>query len=130
MSINFCTIASSPVDGFCGTQRAKVLARLIPILHPAVPPVVTTGTNPRVLRDTFKFNRPFEIEDQPTLTFEQPTVTVSAEIFGYYGTDTQDVSAAQVDFVSISDFEFGSSVHEPDHDAGVIAVNITELTFE
>lgn len=129
MSINFCTIASSPVDGFCGTQRAKVLARLIPILHPTPAPAVS-GTNPRVLRDTFKFNRPFEIEDQPTLTFEQPTVTVSVEILGFAGSDTQDVSAVQVDFVSVSDFEFGTSAHEPDDHADVIAVNITELTFE
>lgn len=127
MALNACTI-----NGFTLNSKScsNKFAYLIPILHP---PVVTpvSGTNPRVLRDTFKFVPPpipqnFELEDQPTLTFEQPIVSVSAEILGFSGTDTQDVSAAQADFVTVTGFDLGVSAEAN----VVISVNISDLHFE
>lgn len=124
MALNACSI-----NGFTLHSRrcASQFARLIPILHPPVPPIVSaTGGNPRVLRDTFRLDqRPYEIEDSPVLTFEQPQVTVSVEILGFSGSDTQDVTGANVDFVTAHDFTVTASM--PD---GEITVNIPDLRFE
>ena len=119
MALNACTI-----NGFTlhGRRCADKFSTLIPILHPVIPPV--TGTNPRVLRDTHTFQRPYEIEDQPNLTFEQPIVSVTVEFMHLSGTDTQDVSGSQTDFVSVT--EFGV----PGSDDQTLSVNITNLTFE
>ena len=118
MALNACSI-----NGFTLNSRrcANQFNRLVPILHPAVLPNPVGG--PRVLRDTPKYNRPFEIEDTPHLTFEQPIVTVSAEIFGFSGVDTQDVSAVQVDFVSVSDLTVST-------DDAFVGVNISDLRIE
>ena len=117
MAINSCSI-----NGFTlhGRRCSDKFAALVPILHPPI--VASTGTNPRVLRDTFQLPRQFEIEDQPHLTFEQPIITVTAEIFGVSGSDTQDVSAAQLDFVTVTDLELEPTLS--------IDVNITDLKFE
>ncbi len=120
MAINACSINSFTINA--GRCRNK-FSELSEILHPVSTPVV--GTNPRVLRDTFNFARPFEIEDQHVFTFEQPIVTVTVEMFGVSSSETQDVSAAQVDFVSVTGFEVSS---DPINDT--IAVNIFDLTFE
>lgn len=115
MALNACSINSFTIDA--GRCRDK-FADLIPILHP---PIVTiSGTNPRVLRDTFR--RPdFDVDDRPPLVYEQPIVSVTAEIFGFSGTDTQDVSAVNTDFVSVTEFNVD--------DASVI-VNIFDFTIE
>jgi hypothetical protein len=124
MALNACSI-----NGFTLNSRrcADKFAALVPILHPPIPPIVaSSGGNPRVLRDTFQFQpREYEIEDRPTLTFEQPQVTVTVEIFGFSGTDTQDVSAANADFVSVHDFTVQAEM--PD---GTIDVNIHDFRFE
>ena len=125
MALNACSINGFTVN----TRRcASHFNRLVPILHPAVPPNSVGG--PRVLRDTareaLKYDRPFEIEDTPNLTFEQPIVSVSAEILGFSGTDTQDVSGVQVDFVSVSDL----MVADQEIDDALIGVNIVDLRIE
>lgn len=125
MALNACSINGFTVN----TRRcASHFNRLVPILHPAVLPNPVGG--PRVYRDTareaIKYDRPFEIEDTPNLTFEQPIVSVSAEILGFSGTDTQDVSAVQVDFVSVSDL----MVADKEIDDALIGVNIFDLRIE
>jgi hypothetical protein len=124
MALNQCSI-----NGFTLNSRrcADRFAALVPILHPTLPPLVSTGGgNPRVLRDTFRFDqRPYEIEDDRKLTFEQPQVTVSVEIFGFSGTDTQEVAGTNVDFVTVHDLVVTASM--PD---GEITVNIPDFRFE
>ena len=66
-----------------------------------------------------------ENDERAPLTFEQPQVTVSVEIFGFSGTDTQDVTGTNVDFVTVHDFTVSASM--PD---GEITVNIPEIRFE
>jgi hypothetical protein len=122
MALNQCTI-----NGFTLNSRrcSDKFAALVPILHPTVTPV-TGGGNPRVLRDTFRFDhRQYEIEDDRKLTFEQPQVTVSVEIFGFSGYDTQDVTGTSVDFVTAHDFTVTAAM--PD---GEITVNIPDIRFE
>ena len=53
-------------------------------------------------------------------------VSVSAEILGFSGTDTQDVSGVQVDFVSVSDL----MVADQEIDDALIGVNIVDLRIE
>lgn len=118
MAINACTI-----DGFTINSRrcANKFAALIPILHPLAPIQNGVG-NPRVHRDTFVPPREEQERFDTQFQFEQPIVTVSAEIFGFSGSDTQDVSAAQVDFVSVTEFRV--------QDDEQVLVNITEFRFE
>ena len=124
MSINACTIDSFTLDSFCSRQRSVVFGRLVPILHPPIPTGVGGG-NPRVLRDTF--TRPdYDVEDKPVLTFEQPIVAVTVELFGHTGTDTQDVTGANVDFVSVTDL----AVAKPSVTEATIVISITDLYFE
>ncbi len=120
MAINACSINSFTINA--GRCRNK-FADLVPILHPPI--VATAGTNPRVLRDTFKFARPFDLEDNQVFTFEQPIVSVTVEMFGQSGTDTQDVSMAQADFVTVTGFEVSDQAVSDQ-----ITVNIFDLKFE
>lgn len=116
MAINACTINSFTIDG--GRCRNRFNG-LVNILHPIV------GTNPRVLRDNYPQHRPFEIEDEKQLTFEQPIVTVSVEFYGSSGTETQDISTAQLDFVTVTDFKV-----EGINNASDISVSISDFKFE
>jgi hypothetical protein len=124
MALNQCSI-----NGFTLNSRrcSDKFAALVPILHPTVPPIVASGGgNPRVLRDTFRFEpRPYEIEDDRKLTFEQPHVSVTVEIFGFSGVDSQDVTGANADFVTAHDFTVTAAM--PD---GEITVNIPDIRFE
>lgn len=122
MAINSCTIDSFTLDAFCSPRRGMIFDRLVDELHPVTPVVSSARGNPRVLRDTFQMPRPFEIDDRQTLTFEQPFVTVTAEILGLSGTDTQDVQAANTDFVTVTGLDFGS-------DETQISVNILDIHF-
>lgn len=125
MAINACTIDGFTLNGkFCRDKFAV----LIPIFRPPVVPV--EGTNPRVLRNTFEMPRRFEIEDEKVLTFEQPIVTVSVEFYGAIGTETQDVSASNADFVTVTGLEIAETP-VPVIDSEVpISVNIFDLNFE
>ena len=130
MAINYCTIGSTTVDGFCGLQRAKVLARLIDeaghgVVNPPTPQPhghggtggITHGPTPGYRPPTFPQYRPPEVERDP-YTYEQPIITVTAEIFEFRGSETQETTV-RLDFVTVSDLEFNS---EP-----VVTVNITEM---
>jgi hypothetical protein len=121
MSINFCTLTSASVDTFCGNRRGIVLNQLLAKKYP--PPVQhAKGGNPRVLRDTFAVPPPFEFEDRPTLTYEQPWITVEVEFGGKKGSQTVD-NDAQRDFVSVTGLEVAS--HSDDEDE--ITVNIEDF---
>lgn len=122
MSINACTIDASTVNTFCSPRRGIVFNNLSNILHPTTPPFVQAGSS-RVLRDTSPFAPQFEIDDQPIVTFEQPEVTISVELFGVVGTETQNVAGAQADFVTVTNLTVDGV--EP-----IVGVNITDLTFE
>jgi hypothetical protein len=101
MSINFCTIARSSVDSFCGGRREIVLNRLLAQKYPP-PFVATPGGNPRVLRDTFALHPPFEFDDRPTLNFEQPQIAVSVALGKVVKTQVVD-NDLQKHFVSVTD---------------------------
>ncbi len=125
MAINACTI-----DGFTlnGRNCRDKFAILIPILRPPVVPV--EGTNPRVLRDTFRMPRQFELEDDKILTFEQPIVTVTVEFYGSTGSETQDVMAANADFVTVTGLEIAETPVVASDPETPITVNIFDLNFE
>lgn len=123
MSINSCTIDSFTIDSFCSRQRQLTIARLVPILHPPTPVTSSGGGNPRVLRDTWFDRR--EEEEKPVLTFEQPIVSVTVEIFGFSGTDTQDVMGSQVDFVTVTNLEVQRELEELQ-----MSISISDLRFE
>lgn len=125
MAINACTI-----DGFTlnGRNCRDKFAILIPILRPPVVPV--EGTNPRVLRDTFRMPRQFELEDDKILTFEQPIVTVTVEFYGSIGSETQDVMAANADFVTVTGLEIAETPVVASDPEAPITVNIFDLNFE
>ena len=122
MSINACSIDASSVNTFCSPRRGIVFNNLSNILHPTTPPFVQSGSS-RVLRDTFIAPPEFEIDDRPTITFEQPEVTIAVELLGTVGAETQNVAAPQLDFVTVTNLEVGEV--EP-----IIAVNITDFIFE
>lgn len=122
MSLNSCTLNSFTVNTFCSPRRGILFNNLVEELHPPIIPV--TGTNPRVLRDVPRIHRPFEIENDTVHKFEQPIVSVTVELFGFIGTDTQEVSASSLDFVTVTGFDLGEETESEVH------VNITDLRFE
>ena len=143
MSINYCTIGKDRVDGFCGNQRAKILARLIHeaghdiIVVPPQPPRPIGGGS--AIGGGFNFHpavqqpmyRPPDINDKPLPPVEQPIITVSAKIFDMFGSETLEATQ-RLDFVVVTDLEFGSSptvaVTELQMNvAPEITVNISEM---
>ena len=122
MSINFCTLTNASVDTFCGNRRSVVLNNL---LQKKYPPVVTsTGGGSYQVRNEFAFNRPEQFvrpEEQRVLQFEQPFITVSAELMGMTGMQQIDL-APQLEFVVISDLQFP----EP---TSSVTVNITDFSL-
>lgn len=131
MSINYCTISTTTVDGFCGNQRAKVLARLLEEKYPVVNPPIPSpgigsggwtfgpisGTTPVVSPPRYAPHRP-EI-DRVVVPYEQPWVTVTvSDIFSFRGSETLETTA-RLDFVMVTDVKFNDE-HE-------ITVNITEM---
>lgn len=135
MSINYCTIGRDRIDGFCGNQRAKVLARLI---HEAghdiivVPPTPTPRPSGggAIIGGGFDFRphvnvlqpgqRPWQRPelDKHLPQQEQPVITVRAEIFGFSGFQIQEVTN-RIDFVTVRDLEINNDSE--------ITVNITEM---
>lgn len=127
MAINACQINGFTLNG---KKCRDMFAVLIPILRPPVPPITTTGTNPRVLRDTLRIPRQFELEDDKVLTFEQPIVTVTVEFYGSTGSETQDVSAVNADFVTVTGLEIAETPVPVSDSEMPITVNIFDLNFE
>ena len=146
MSINYCTIGTNTVDGFCGTQRAKVLARLIAEKYTATPvpnprpgsggisfgpgPAILPGTSfrpgwiqpqqPDLRSRTYYPDRQTDL-NKDTLPFEQPFITVTAELFGARGSQTLEATT-RLDFVIVTDLEIN---HQD-----VITVNISEMEIK
>lgn len=141
MAINYCTIGTMTVDGFCGKQRAKVLARLIHEAgHDAVVPPnpapnpghsggsISYGPGPYAppvrpnVPNQWANIRPPEYRPQDfnrnLPPVEQPVITVAAEIWTMRGSETVEVTP-RLDFITITDLEFN-------HEA-VITVNISEM---
>ena len=109
MAINACSINAFTINGRqCRTNIAALITRLHP---PAI------GGNARAERYTPYVER----EERPTLVYEQPIVSVTVEILGFIGTDTQDVTATSADIVVLTNLELGGE--QP-------SVNITDITFE
>lgn len=143
MSINACTIDSTSIDGFCGTIRAKVFARLVEqkygtVQPPAPPPIPGGGgwagglgpgafpTPPR--HDPFPF---------PPLPSENPYVTVTADLFGLKGQETlnkqtQDifVTARNVDIEDADSITISVKGFEFEEDEEEITVNIRDLEID
>lgn len=130
MSINYCTISSTEIDGFCGTQRVKVLARLIEQKYAVVNSPPSSGG--WAYGPSFNANHgiqqpqyipPFRQElDQDPQPYEQPWITVTAsEIFNTRGSETLETTP-RLDFVTVTNVEFNN---EPD-----ITVNITDIEIK
>jgi len=123
MAINFCTIGRDTVDGFCGTQRAKVLATLIHeaghdivVVPPKAPIGHSGGSTFGRPQASMQYRQPLPIE-KPTIPTELPFITVSAEVFGMSGSETLEVTT-RLDFVVVTDLEMNVSE---------IAVNISDM---
>lgn len=149
MSINYCTIGTNTVDGFCGTQRAKVLALLLaekydnvqpPAPSPAPPPGgggggISYGPSTPILPGTtispgwppnqnVPIYRPYDSRpdiDQNVPPIEQPFITVTVELYGKVGSETQEMSA-RLDFVVVTDLEINSET--------AVSVNISEMEIK
>lgn len=139
MSINFCTIGSNTVGTLCGYRRARVLQRL---LDEKYTPVVSGSSNHSVARNIGQRHLvpltriDAEQYETPALQFEQPFVTVSAELFGQVGQQTIEarphlefvtvvdltVGAAHTDSVSVSDLTFSPPLLD-------VTVNITDFSI-
>lgn len=127
MSINYCTLGSNTVDSFCSPRRAVVFNRLVLELHPPISAQQSTNSNPQQLRNTaaiarvIAHQRPnFDVDEREPMVYEQPFISVTVELFGATGTQTMDVSAVNIDIVTITGFEFDSSGPE-------ISVNISDF---
>jgi len=132
MSINYCTLASNTIDSFCSPRRGILLAELIAELHPTIVVPQPTGGNPQQIRNDSSIaqqllarqraeQRPnFDVDEREPMIYEQPFVTVTVELFGSIGTQTMDVSAINVDIVTVTNMDFGSA--EPE-----IVVNIQDF---
>jgi len=135
MSINYCTIGLDRIDGFCGNQRAKVLARLIReagheiIVVPPTPTPRPGGSGGSTIGGGFNFRpnvfqpgqpwqQPRQDIDQNLPQREQPYITVTAEIMGMRGSETIEATA-RLDFVIVSDLEINEGPE--------ITVNISEM---
>lgn len=127
MAINYCTISSNTVDGFCNAQRAKVLARLIDEAgHGSVQPPTPHGHGgtggishgPTPGRPIYSPQYRLPQVDREPLTYEQPFITVTADIFAFHGSETQETTV-RLDFVTVTDLEINSE--------DVVTVNITEM---
>jgi hypothetical protein len=133
MSINFCSIDRSSINSFCGSRRQVVLDRLLDEKYPVAPPaVITRGGNPQNIRNQFQIARPFEYEEQPVLTFEQPFITVSVELHGKTGSQTLE-NQPQAHFVTVTGLAIEPtlmvSVSDMDFDTGPM-VTVSDLDFD
>lgn len=130
MSINYCTLASNAVDSFCSPRRGLIFNQLVQELHPPIVNPQVHGGNPQQIRNTAAIaqllarqQRPhFDVDERDPMVYEQPFISVTVELFGSTGTQTMDVSSANVDIVTVTNVEFGSV--EPE-----IVVNISEFNI-
>lgn len=129
MSINYCTLASNTVDSFCSPRRGLVFNKLVLELHPPILVQQSTGGNPQQIRNTAAIariiaqQRPnFDVDERDPMVYEQPFITVTVELFGATGTQTMDVSAVNVDIVTVTNFDFEIGPE--------IAVNIFDFEIE
>ena len=142
MSINFCTLAATTVNTFCGNQRAKILARLITeaghdiVVPPAPPPpighgasggidfVPATGFNlPTTRAPLPTWRRPDEDKFQQPLESTVISVSVS-DALGFSGTDTIHLDN-RLDFVTVTDLEIQPFGRVPATEE--VTVNISEM---
>jgi hypothetical protein len=127
MAINFCTLTNSTIDTFCGNRRQLILDRLLEERYPPAPPPVL-GTNNSSVREALVrqrpelFRRPAEEEELTQLTFEQPFITVTAELLGTTGTHQLD-AATRLDFVVVTNLRIGER-HQLE---ATVAVNISDF---
>jgi hypothetical protein len=123
LSINYCTLAGSSIDTFCGGRRAIVLTRLINELRPPVPQPTeqTRGGGP-----TPKFHQAQQVRrdhwEQPTINppTELDRITVAVEFQDLKGSAFQDVDN-RLDLVFVTNIEI-----EPVS----VSVNISDLKIE
>lgn len=130
MSINFCTLTGSTLDTFCGNSRQIILDRLLDEKYatPPVQPFIGTN-NSSVSKDfTKKFphlvRHAVEDDERPVLTFEQPFITVSAELMGATGSQQQEVTP-RLDFVVASDLNISKTTTSKEVE---LSVNISDFT--
>lgn len=131
MSINYCTLASNTVDSFCSPRRGIILNRLIAELHPVVPSTPVSSGNGWAIRDTaakqILGNRYQEFVDdgeQEVRKYEHTEITVKVDILGLSGSDTIDVSRAQIDFVAVTNLDIADLKVD---DVDSITINITDF---
>ena len=121
MSINANTVNQASINTFGGRTRKIIFDRLVD------QKVSQIGGHSQA-RSSMGAKRPFnqmpsyDVEDKPTLSFEQPIVSVTVEFLGTVGTDSQEVLGAQVDFVTVTNFEVTSI--QP------AAINISDFNIE
>lgn len=126
MAINFCTISSTTVDGFCGNQRAKVLARLIATARPPVANVPIGGGHIEH-RPQPVWQRPEIITPPRQLDFELPFITVTVKgLFGENGAQTYEVMP-QVEFVTAFNLEFDDCGCPDENEEIVVLVTGLEI---
>lgn len=138
MSINYCTVSENSVDGFCGRQRAKILAQLLAekyaaVVNPNTPPPYPGGGHgisgwhspiPGTQSNIpLVPSRPEPLRiDHDLPAYEQPYITV--KIFNFLddlrGEQTL-TTQAQLEFVIVTNLEIENEVHTD------ISVKITEL---
>jgi len=120
MSINYCTLANSSVDSFCGNRRSIVLNRLIHELRPA--PVVRGG-NPLHVRERIPQiihrRRDREEEDQVVVPTELDKVMVTVTFEGQTGSETQQADH-RLDIVYITELKVENTP---------LSVNISAIKF-
>jgi hypothetical protein len=127
MSINYCTLTASTTDAFCGRSRTVVLARLKAAKYP---PTVQGTNNQSFSHDLAKLRPDLvrqvfpDLEEHEQLNFEQPIITVSAELMGETGMMQLD-REARVDFVMAMDFKIGPGLSS----GPPVTVNITDLSI-
>ena len=127
MAINFCTLTNSTIDTFCGNRRQLILDRLLEERYPPAPPPVL-GTNNSSIRESLVrqrpdlLRRPVEDDERAPLTFEQPFITVAAELMGVKGVQQLD-AAARLDFVVVTNLKIGEGYREE----STVSVNISDF---
>lgn len=120
MAINACSINAFTING----ARCRT-----PNLFRPAPVVGIIGTNNRNVSNDFARQYPHLIRHsehevpQPHLEFEQPYITVSAELMGETGSQTLEAKV-QMEFVSVTDIQFSEGSVAPD-----ITVNISDISI-
>jgi len=120
MSINYCTIAATTVDTFCGNRRALVLARLIPELHPITPPNPQpgNGSHGSVAPGWSNYRPQPQRWEPPVISTERDRIVVKAEFQDLRGEDQQDIE-------NRLDIVFVTNLHVEQQSA--VSVNISNI---